>query len=103
MSDKWRYILVAISNCLLFIGFLFLHNKLGGADSNQRLVDLSFENNSKLIFAFLGLVVGAIFSNLVLMIRGHSRQLEKQMQELLSSALKESQAKAEAAPHSQAA
>lgn len=78
MSDKWRYVLIAIINSLLFVAFLFVYNKLGGADSNSRLIDLNFQNNSKVIFAYIGVVLGAVFSNLALMSQSHNRQLEKQ-------------------------
>jgi hypothetical protein len=78
MTDKTRYILLALVNCLLFIGFLSVHYILTGGADDRRLFDLNFASDFKLIMTLLAMIVCAFVCNLALMWRSHSRDVERE-------------------------
>jgi hypothetical protein len=78
MTNKARYILLAVVNCLLFNGFVVVYYLLTGGADDRRLVDLNFASDFKLIMALLAMIVGAFVCNLSLMWRTHSRDVERE-------------------------
>lgn len=88
MTDKTRYILLAVINCLLYLGFLVVHYILTGGSDDRRLVDLNFASDFKLIMALLVMIVGAFVCNISLMWRSHSRDAEREIKKMLVEILK---------------
>ena len=78
MTDKTRYILLALTNCLLYIGFLVVHHILTGGTDDRRLIDLNFASDFKLIMSLLFMIIAAVVCDLSLMWRGHRRNVERE-------------------------
>ena len=89
MTDKTRYILLALVNCLLFIGFLTAHYLLTGGTDDRRLIDLNFASDFKLIISLLFVIVGGVVCNLSLMWRSHSRDVEREIKKTLAELIKQ--------------
>lgn len=88
MTDKTRYILLALTNCLLYIGFLVVHHILTGGTDDRRLIDLNFASDFKLIMSLLAMLVCACVCNLSLMWRSHSRDVEREIKKTLVELIK---------------
>lgn len=78
MTDKTRYILLVLTNCLLYIGFLVVHHILTGGTDNRRLYELNFASDFKLIMSLLFMSIAAVVCDLSLMWRSHSRNVERE-------------------------
>lgn len=88
MTDKTRYILLAIANCLLFNGFVVVYYLLTGGTDNRRLIDLNFASDFKLIMAILAMIVAAFICNISLLWRSHNRDAEREIKKMLVEILK---------------
>src|ERR1044072_2887174 len=97
MTDKTRYILLALINCLLFLGFQVVHYILTGGADNRRLLDLNFASDFKLIMALLAMIVGAFVCNLSLLWRSRNRDVEQEMKKMLAEILKAANRRQESA------
>ena len=89
MTDKVRYILLALVNCFLFIGFVVAYYLLTGGTDDRRLIDLNFASDFKLIMSLLFLLVGGVVCNLSLMWRSHRRDLERELKKTLAEIIKQ--------------
>ena len=88
MTNKTRYILLAVANCLLFNGFVVVYYLLTGGTDNRRLIDLNFASDFKLIMALLAMIVGAFVCDISLLWRTHNRNVEREIKNALAEILK---------------
>ena len=88
MTDKTRYILLALANCSLYIGFLVVYYLLTGGTDDRRLIDLNFASDFKLIMSILFMIVAAVVCNLSLLWRRHNRDVEREIKKALAELIK---------------
>ena len=90
MTDKTRYILLALANCALYIGFLVVYYLLTGGTDDRRLIDLNFVSDFKLIMSLLVMIVAGVVCNLTLMWRRHNnRDVEREIKKTLAELIKQ--------------
>jgi hypothetical protein len=67
MSFKLRYLLVAVSNCALLFGFLYVSIDKGW-DLSRRLIDINLtqKQDATILFTLLGLLLVTLVVNVVL-------------------------------------
>lgn len=88
MTDKTRYILLALVNCLLYLGFVVAYYLLTGGTDRRRLIDLNFASDFKLIMSLLIMIVGGVVCNVSLMWRSNSRDVEREIKKTLLEIIK---------------
>lgn len=88
MTDKTRYILLALINCLLYLGFVVVYYLLTGGTDRRRLIDLNFASDFKLIMSIVIMLVGGLVCNVSLLWRSHNRDVEREIKKALVEIIK---------------
>jgi hypothetical protein len=86
MSYKIRYILLAVTNCALLLGFLYFGFSRGW-DLSKRLIDIQLNNPQDLtiVFTLFGLLVFALLVNILLISPGKEEAREDEVKKLINA------------------